>query len=154
MFTKFLGLGSGVGVGRRWTPWLRTNGVSTNGAAAEAMNFDGLGKKVRPGTFGKIKAGEREHAKGPSLKKHVICSDPISADPICPFPNNNDNNKKKNKNSSSSSSSSNNNHNNNSNNNVLWTPACRGATAGRSRSDRPGYSAEGGVLLINNIMKL
>ena len=30
---------------------LRTNGVSTNGAAAKVMNFDGLGKKVSPGTF-------------------------------------------------------------------------------------------------------
>ena len=37
--------------------WLRTNGVSTNGAAAKVMNFDRLGKKVRPGTFGNIKVG-------------------------------------------------------------------------------------------------
>ena len=37
--------------------WLRTNGVNTNGAAAKVMNFDRLGKKVRPGTFGKIKVG-------------------------------------------------------------------------------------------------
>ena len=43
-------LGAGIG-------WLRTNGVNTNGAAAKAMNFDRLGKKVHPGTFGKIKAG-------------------------------------------------------------------------------------------------
>ena len=43
--------------------WLRTNGVNTNGAAARVMNFDSLGRKVRPGTFGEIKAG-----------------------PICPFP--------------------------------------------------------------------
>ena len=35
--------------------WLRTNGVNTNRAAAKVMNFDRLGKKVRPGTFGKIK---------------------------------------------------------------------------------------------------
>ena len=34
-------------------PWLRTNGVNTNGAAAKVMNFDRLEKKVRPGTFGK-----------------------------------------------------------------------------------------------------
>ena len=34
---------------------LRTNGVNNNGAAAKEMNFDRLGKKVRPGTFGKIK---------------------------------------------------------------------------------------------------
>ena len=37
--------------------WLRTNGVNTNGAAAKEMNFDRLGKKVRPGTFGNIKVG-------------------------------------------------------------------------------------------------
>ena len=37
--------------------WLRTNGVKTNGAAAKVMIFDRLGKKVRPGTFGKIKVG-------------------------------------------------------------------------------------------------
>ena len=44
-----------------WKPvadtWLRTNAVNTNGAAAEVFNFDRLGKKIRPGTFGKIKAG-------------------------------------------------------------------------------------------------
>ena len=34
--------------------WLRTNGVNPNGAAAKVRNFDRLGKKVRPGTFGKI----------------------------------------------------------------------------------------------------
>ena len=39
---------------------MRTNGVNTNGAAAKAMNFDGFGKKIRPATFGKIKAGQRE----------------------------------------------------------------------------------------------
>ena len=37
--------------------WLRTNGLNTNGAAAKIMNFDRLGKNVRPGTFGKIKVG-------------------------------------------------------------------------------------------------
>ena len=30
------------------------NGVNTNGAAAKVTTFDGLGKKVRPGTFGKM----------------------------------------------------------------------------------------------------
>ena len=35
----------------------RTNGVSTNRAAAKVMNFDRLGKKVRSGTFGMIKVG-------------------------------------------------------------------------------------------------
>ena len=50
------------------------------------MNFVGLGKKVRPGTFGKIEARQREYPKGPSVKKHEISSDPMSADPIRPFP--------------------------------------------------------------------
>ena len=36
---------------------LRTNGVNANGAAAKVMNFDTLGKKVRPGIFGKINVG-------------------------------------------------------------------------------------------------
>ena len=31
--------------------WLPTSGVNTNGAAAKVMIFDGLGKKVRPGTW-------------------------------------------------------------------------------------------------------
>ena len=38
-------------------PWLRTNGVNTNGAAAKVTMFDRSGKKVRPGTFGKITVG-------------------------------------------------------------------------------------------------
>ena len=62
--------------------WLRTNGV-----AAKVMNFDSLGQKVRPGTFGKKKVGKREYSKSPFVKRHEICSDPIGADPICPFPN-------------------------------------------------------------------
>ena len=37
--------------------WLRTAGVNTHGAAAKVMVFDSLGKKVRPGTFGKVKVG-------------------------------------------------------------------------------------------------
>ena len=38
-----------------YLPGLRTNGVNTNGAAAKVINnFDRLGKKVRPGTSGKI----------------------------------------------------------------------------------------------------
>ena len=42
---------------QRRRSWLWTNGDNTYGAAAKVMNFDRLGKKVRPGTFGKIKAG-------------------------------------------------------------------------------------------------
>ena len=32
--------------------WMQTNGVNANRAAAKVNNFDRLGKKVRPGTFG------------------------------------------------------------------------------------------------------
>ena len=48
--------------------------------------FDILGAKVHPGTFGNIKVGQREYPKSPSVKQTKICTDPISADPICPFP--------------------------------------------------------------------
>ena len=62
--------------------------ISTNGAAAKVMTFDRLGKKVRPGSLGKIKVGEREYPKKSLCRKTCIFrSDPISADPICPFPN-------------------------------------------------------------------
>ena len=37
--------------------WLRRNGVNTEGAAAKVISFDRLGKRIRPGTFGKIKVG-------------------------------------------------------------------------------------------------
>ena len=36
--------------------YLRTNGVNTHGAVAKVMNSDRLGKKVRPGTFGKTRS--------------------------------------------------------------------------------------------------
>ena len=62
--------------------WLRTNGVNTKGAAAKVMSFDRLGETVRPGNF----TGYREYPTRPSVKKHKKCRDPISADPICPFP--------------------------------------------------------------------
>ena len=50
------------------------------------MIFGRLGKQVRLGTFGKIKVGG-ECPKSSSVNKHEHCSDPISANPICPFPN-------------------------------------------------------------------
>ena len=37
--------------------WSRTNRVNTNRAAAKVMDFDRLEKRVRPGTFGKMKVG-------------------------------------------------------------------------------------------------
>ena len=39
------------------TFWLRTTGVNTNGAVAKVINYDRLGKKVRPGTPWKINVG-------------------------------------------------------------------------------------------------
>ena len=63
--------------------WLRTNGVSTDGAAARVMNFDRLWKKVLPGTFGNTKVGQWGYPKSPSVKAREICSDPIGADPVC-----------------------------------------------------------------------
>ena len=72
--------------GRRG-PWLRTNGVSANGAAAEVMNFDRVGKKGTPWQFWEDKSRLMGVPKN-SLSKNTQkkCSDPISADPICPLP--------------------------------------------------------------------
>ena len=50
---------------------LRTNGVDTNGVSAKVIFVDRLGKKVRPGTFGKIKVGKQEYPKSPSVKKNM-----------------------------------------------------------------------------------
>ena len=41
-------------------PWLRTNGVNTNGAAAKVMVLDRLWKKIFFGTFGKINDGSTQ----------------------------------------------------------------------------------------------
>ena len=46
-----------------------TYGFNTNGAAARVNDFDGLGKKLRPGTFGNTKVDQRECPKSPSFKK-------------------------------------------------------------------------------------
>ena len=48
-----------LGGGQTGSPLIR--------AAAEVMHFDRSGKKARPGTFGKIKVGQREYPKGPSV---------------------------------------------------------------------------------------
>ena len=62
-------------------------GSNTNGAAAEVINFDRFGKKVRPGAFWKIKVGQRQYPTSPCVNKNITISrDPISANPICPFP--------------------------------------------------------------------
>ena len=69
-------------------PWLRTNGVNTNGAAAKVMNFDRFGKKVLPGTLGKIKVGKQEYPKCPSVKKKLKKSavTPLVLTPMRPSP--------------------------------------------------------------------
>ena len=59
---------------------LHTNGVNTNGAAAKVMLFC-----LRP-IRGKGTPWNFWEDKSPSVRKHEIRSDPISADPICPSP--------------------------------------------------------------------
>ena len=69
--------------------WLRTNGVNTNGAAAKVMNFDRLGKKVRPGTFGKDKrslTGVSQKVPLPKNMKSQVT--PLVLTPFVPFPQN------------------------------------------------------------------
>ena len=67
-------------------PWLRTNGVGTNGAAAKVMNSDRLGEKGTPWHFWEDKSRLTGAPKKSFSQKTQKCSDPISADPICPFP--------------------------------------------------------------------
>ena len=50
----------------------RTNGVSTNGALQKSSILTDLGKKVRPGTFGKTKVGQWGYPKSPSVEKHMF----------------------------------------------------------------------------------
>ena len=66
--------------------WLRTNGVSTNGAAAKVMKFDGLEKKVRPGTSGKINsrlAGVPKKSLCPQKMKSAVT--PVVLTPFVPL---------------------------------------------------------------------
>ena len=92
--------------------WLRTNGVNTNGVAAKVIYiyiyicmcvyiyiypyiyiyiyihiFDRLEEKGTPGHFWEYKSRLTGVPKKSLSKKYEICSGPISADPICPFPN-------------------------------------------------------------------
>ena len=68
------------------TVWLPTNGVSTNGAAAEVMDFDRLGKKVRPGTFGRINKGLiGVPQKVPLPKNMEFAVTPLVLTPFVPF---------------------------------------------------------------------
>ena len=57
---------------RSFTFWLRTNGVSTTGAAAKVMNFDRFRRKVSPGSFGKIKVSSREYQKSPPCQTQAF----------------------------------------------------------------------------------
>ena len=69
-------------------PWLRTNGVSANGAAAEVMNSDRLGEKGTPWHFWEAESRLTGIPSRSLCQKTVSkCSDPLSVDPLCPFPN-------------------------------------------------------------------
>ena len=74
-------------VALRSTCWLRRNGVNTNGVAAKVMSFDRFREKGTPCHFWEDKSRLTGVPKKSLLKKHEIYSDPVSADPICPFPN-------------------------------------------------------------------
>ena len=69
-----------------WVSRLRTNGVNTSGAAAEVSNvFWRIGEKGTPWHFWEDKC----RLTGVPLrqkKKLKMCSDPMSADPVCPSP--------------------------------------------------------------------
>ena len=66
--------------------WLRTTGVNTNGAAARVMNLTDW-EKGTPWHYWEDKNRLTGVPKRSLCQKHEICSDPVSADPICPFPN-------------------------------------------------------------------
>ena len=68
--------------------WLRTNGVNTNGAAAKVITgFWPIEEKATPWHFWEYKSRLTGVPKKPLSNKYEICSHPISADPICLFPN-------------------------------------------------------------------
>ena len=66
---------------------LRTHGVNTNGAAAKALFFEQIGEQGTPWHFlednGKLNGSTQ---KGPSDETNIIPGNPISAEPISPFP--------------------------------------------------------------------
>ena len=66
---------------------MRPNGVNTNGAAAKVMNvFRQIEEQqVGPGTLGKIKVGEREYPKSPSVKNINVAMTPLVLTPFVPF---------------------------------------------------------------------
>ena len=67
--------------------YMRTNEVTTNGAAAKVMVSDRSGKMYALALLGRYKYVNGSTQKVPLSKEAWrLCSDPISADPICPFP--------------------------------------------------------------------
>ena len=67
--------------------WSRTNGVNSNGAAAKVMDLDRLGKNTWHFWEYKSRLTVVITLEVPLSKKTKNCSDPINADPICPFLN-------------------------------------------------------------------
>ena len=63
-----------------------TNRVSTNGATAIVMVFDGGTFGVLPLTNCYIPKSARAYLFPQSVKMYYFCSGPISVDPICPQP--------------------------------------------------------------------
>ena len=63
--------------------WLRTHGVNTNGAAAKVMN---LARSEKGTSWHSGEYRFNGSTKKSLSTKPNICSDPISVEPICPFP--------------------------------------------------------------------
>ena len=62
------------------------NGVSTNGATADFMFFDGGTFWVLPLSYFYLPKSAGAYLFPQSVKIHCFCSGPISVDPICPQP--------------------------------------------------------------------
>ena len=68
--------------------WLRTNGVNTNGAAAEVMKFDRLRKRYALAVLGRNDNYVNGSTQKVSLSNNMrSASTPLVLTP-CPFPNN------------------------------------------------------------------
>ena len=63
-----------------------TNGVSTNGVDVNLMFFDRGTFWVLPLTYLCLSKSARAYLFPQPVKRHYICSGPISVDPICPQP--------------------------------------------------------------------
>ena len=67
------------------TPWLRTNGVSTNGAAAEVTSFDRLGEKGTPCHVWEEQWVSGSTQKVPLSKHMKLAVIPLVLTPFVPF---------------------------------------------------------------------